>query len=95
MEPIVQRGESLSFSGKVSRLATRLREPMWQRYGANLLAGKLAGVGLTLLVMAAVTGLFFAKAFAAAALPWATCMTHALHRATDLQHVYALRAGIP
>ncbi len=65
MKPIVQRGGSLSFSEKISRLATRLREPKWQRYGATMLAGKLAGVGLTLLVMAVVGGLFFAKVYAA------------------------------
>jgi Amt family ammonium transporter len=61
----VQRGESLSFSKKISRLATRLGEPKWQRYGATMLFGRFAGVGLTLLVMAAIGGLFFAKVYAA------------------------------
>ena len=65
MKPIVQRGTSLSLSQKCSRLATRLREPEWRRYGATLLAGKVAGVGLTLLIMAAVTGIFFGKVLAA------------------------------
>ncbi|MGB6193491.1 MAG: ammonium transporter, partial [Terracidiphilus sp.] len=65
MKSIVQRGKSLSFAEKISRLATRLHEPQWRRYGATLLAGKLAGVGLTLLAMAAIGGLFFAKVYAA------------------------------
>jgi len=65
MERIVQRGEYLSFSQKFSRLAARLREPSWRRYGATLLAGKVAGVAIALLVMAAVTGVFFAKVLAA------------------------------
>jgi hypothetical protein len=45
MTPIVQRGNSLSFWGKISRLATRLSEPKWQRYGAQCLPAKWAGVG--------------------------------------------------
>jgi len=65
MKLIVQRRESLSFAGKFSRLTARLREPKWQRYGATLLAGKLAGVGLTLLTMAVVGGIFFMKVYAA------------------------------
>ena len=46
MNPIVRPGRSLSFSQKLTRLAERLRQPMWQKYGATVLAGKLAGVGL-------------------------------------------------
>ena len=65
MKSIVRRGGSLSFAQKLSRLRARLREPQWRRYGATMLAGKLAGVGLTLLIMAAVTGVFFAKVMAA------------------------------
>lgn len=65
MKLIVRRGESPSFAEKISRLVTRLREPQWQRYGATMLLGKLAGVGMTLLVMTAITGLFFAKVLAA------------------------------
>ncbi|HKU25854.1 MAG TPA: hypothetical protein VJQ54_10310 [Candidatus Sulfotelmatobacter sp.] len=59
------RKDSLSFGQKLSRLATRLREKEWQRYGATVFAGKLAGLGVTLLIMAAVGSLFFAKVYAA------------------------------
>ncbi len=37
----------------------------WRRYGATLLGGKVAGVGITLLVMAVISGLFFTKVYAA------------------------------
>jgi hypothetical protein len=36
----------LSLSEKFSRLAVRLRDPEWRRYGGTLLGGKLLGVGL-------------------------------------------------
>jgi ammonium transporter, Amt family len=65
MKSIVRPGESLSLAQKLSRLQERLKEPQWRRYGATLLAGKVAGVACTLLVMAAVTGVFFAKVLAA------------------------------
>lgn len=65
MRPNRKRAMSLSLSQKISRLTTRLCEPEWRRYGATLLAGKMAGVGLTLLIMLTVTGIFFAKVMAA------------------------------
>jgi len=65
MKSIVQRRESQSFAQKLSRLATRLRDAEWRRYGATLLAGKVLGVAITLLIMAGVTGLLFAKVYAA------------------------------
>ena len=65
MKSIVRRRDSLSFAQKLSRLADRMREPQWRRYGATLLAGKVAGVGLTLVVMACITGVLFAKVYAA------------------------------
>src|SRR5579862_7751008 len=65
MKSIVRQGKSLPFAEKLSRLADRLRKPEWRRYGATLLAGKVVGVGCTLLIMAAVTGLFFTKVLAA------------------------------
>src|SRR6202050_2051953 len=61
----VRQRSSLSFSQKLSRLGSRLREPEWRRYGATLLGGKVAGVGITLLVMAVISGLFFTKVYAA------------------------------
>jgi Amt family ammonium transporter len=65
MKSIVRRGESLSFSQKISRLAVRVRDREWRKYGATMLFGKVAGVGSTLLIMAAVTGIFFSKVLAA------------------------------
>jgi Amt family ammonium transporter len=65
MKSIVRRRDSLSFAEKLSRLAKRLREPQWQRYGVTMLTGKVAGVLLTLAIMAGVTGLLFAKVYAA------------------------------
>jgi Amt family ammonium transporter len=40
------REERLSWSQKISRLGSRMRDPEWRRYGRLLLAGKLAGVAL-------------------------------------------------
>jgi hypothetical protein len=54
----------LSLSGKLSRLRTRLRTPEWRRYAGTLLAGKVLGVGLVLLLMFVVGGLFFAHVYA-------------------------------
>ena len=65
MKSIVQRRESQSFAQKLSRLASRLKDAEWRRYGATLLAGKVLGVAITLLIMAGVTGLLFAKVYAA------------------------------
>jgi Amt family ammonium transporter len=65
MKSIVRRGKSESLASKLSRLATRLRDKEWRRYGATLLAGKVMGVGLTLMIMAAITGIFFTKVLAA------------------------------
>jgi Amt family ammonium transporter len=36
----------LSFSQKVSRLAGRMKDPQWRRYGATLLAGKMLGLAI-------------------------------------------------
>jgi hypothetical protein len=53
-------------------LAARLCDPEWRRYGTTLLTGKIAGVGLTLLIMTTVSGIFFAKVMAADTrwIPW-------------------------
>jgi Amt family ammonium transporter len=65
MSAIPQFGKKLSLSEKFSRLAGRLRTPEWRRYGKLLFAGKLAGVGLTLVLMAAMSYLFFGRVYAA------------------------------
>ena len=54
----------LSLSQKFSRLCTRMKNPEWRRYGATLFAGKMLGVGLVLLIMVVVTGLFFTHVYA-------------------------------
>jgi ammonium transporter, Amt family len=46
--PAKVQGPKLSLSKKMSRLATRMRDPEWRRYGAIVLGGKLIGVGLLL-----------------------------------------------
>src|ERR1700719_3016609 len=58
MSEIPKYGKKLSFSQKLSRLAVRLRNPEWRRYGKLLLAGKGIGVALVLLVIG-VTSIFF------------------------------------
>ena len=65
MRSIVRQRSSLTFAQKYSRLRERLRKPEWRQYGATVFAGKLAGVGLTLLIMAVISGLVFAKVYAA------------------------------
>jgi len=60
-----QYRKKLSLSEKLSRLAVRLRAPEWRRYGKLLFAGKLMGVGLTLVVMAAMSYLVFGRVYAA------------------------------
>ena len=58
------RGPRLSLSEKFSRLRVRLRNSEWRRYGGTLLAGKVIGVGLVLLLMGVFTGLFFTHVYA-------------------------------
>src|SRR4030088_573306 len=56
-------------SEKLSRLATRLRDPEWRRYGGLLLGGKAMGIGLVLLIITVVSGLFFGHVYAQTAAP--------------------------
>jgi Amt family ammonium transporter len=65
MSAIPQFGKKLSLSEKFSRLGIRLRTPEWRRYGKLLFVGKLAGVGLTLVVMTAMSYFFFGRVYAA------------------------------
>src|ERR1700690_890053 len=60
-----KRVSRLSLAQKFSRLSVRLRDPEWRRYGQTLLAGKAIGVGLVLLVITVVSGLFFSHVLAA------------------------------
>src|SRR5712691_7734739 len=60
-----RKGPKLSLAQKFSRLAVRLRDPEWRRYGRLLLAGKAMGVGLVLLIITVVSGVFFSHVYAA------------------------------
>src|SRR4030081_3627643 len=61
MRSIAQKGSrsKLSLSQKFSRLAGRLREPEWRKYGSLLLTGKLMGIGLMFLIITVISGVFF------------------------------------
>jgi Amt family ammonium transporter len=60
-----RRAQQLSLARKLSRLSVRLRDPEWRRYGKLLLAGKAMGVGLVLLIITVVSGVFFSHVLAA------------------------------
>src|SRR5690348_2629461 len=58
--------EKLTFSQKLIRLRTRLRDPEWRRFGTLLLAGKLTALGLLVVAFAFTNpGLLGMRAFAA------------------------------
>jgi Amt family ammonium transporter len=63
------RRNRMTFPQKLSRLATRLTDAEWRRYGGTLIAGKMIGVAAVLLCIATISGLFFARVFAADAAP--------------------------
>ena len=56
---------TLSFSKKVNRLGSRLKDAQWRRYGLTLLAGKVAGVGGVLLIAFFITQTFLTSVHAA------------------------------
>lgn len=58
-------GPCLSFSQKISRLGTRLKDREWRRYGALLWCGKTLGVIAALFAMHVITQTFFTKVYAA------------------------------
>src|ERR1700750_974244 len=49
--PALARGERLTFSSKVDRLAGRLKQPEWRRYAKLLIAGKLLGLAAVFGIM--------------------------------------------
>ncbi|GAC1669572.1 MAG: ammonium transporter [Candidatus Acidiferrum sp.] len=55
MAEFFQSRAKLPLSQKVSRLAGRLKDPEWRRYGKLLMGGKLAGVAITLAAIAVIT----------------------------------------
>ena len=60
MKSGIRRNEKrLSLSQKFSRLAGRLRDPEWRRYGRTLLLGKGLGIAVLLLAITVVSGLVF------------------------------------
>ena len=69
MSVIAKGKKKMSLSGKFSRLAMRLRDPEWRRYGGLLLGGKAMGIGLVLLIITVISGLFFGHVYAQTAAP--------------------------
>jgi Amt family ammonium transporter len=57
--------EKLTISQKFSRLAVRLRDPEWRRYGTLLIAGKGLGLMILMLAIVVISGLFGAQVYAA------------------------------
>ncbi len=57
--------DKLSFAQKFSRLASRLKDSEWRRYGLTLFAGKAMGVGIVMMLITVVSALFFTSAMAA------------------------------
>ena len=69
MSVIAEKRKRLSLSQKFSRLAGRLRDREWRKYGGTLFAGKMMGIGLVLLIMTIVSGLFFTHVYAQTGTP--------------------------
>jgi Amt family ammonium transporter len=65
MSAIPQPRKKLSLTQRFSRLALRLRDPEWQRYGRLLLIGKATGLGVVLLLITVISGLLFGRVYAA------------------------------
>jgi ammonium transporter, Amt family len=57
-------GTKPSMPQKLSRLAQRLRQPEWRRYGGLLLGGKAIGLAIVLMIIAVTTGAFFTRVYA-------------------------------
>src|SRR5450631_1417526 len=65
MPPVLKQRSKLSYSQKLSRLATRLKDPEWRQYGRTLLLGKALGIASVLLVIGLLSVTVFAKVYAA------------------------------
>lgn len=65
MATLHQAERRLSLQGKLSRLAKRLRDPEWRRYGKLLILGKATGIALVLMAIVAVTYLIGVRVYAA------------------------------
>src|SRR5690349_4544710 len=52
--PVLARGERMTFSSKLTRLADRMQQPEWRRYGKLLIAGKLLGIAAVFAIMLAI-----------------------------------------
>src|SRR6476620_8667758 len=52
--PVLAGGERMTFSSKLDRLAGRLKQPEWRRYGKLLVAGKLLGIAAVFAIMLAI-----------------------------------------
>src|SRR5256884_1131430 len=61
----LQEGKKLPLAEKFTRLKTRLGDPEWRRYGTLLFAGKAMGIGLVLLIITVISGLFLSHVLAA------------------------------
>ena len=59
----------LTFAGKLSRLAARLRNPEWRRYGGTLFAGKMLGMAMVLMFIFVVGTVAFSTAYAQSPTP--------------------------
>ncbi len=55
MSAMLKNGPRLSYPEKLSRLALRMRDPEWRRYGMTLMAGKMLGLALLAAIIIAIT----------------------------------------
>ena len=65
MRPNSGQRQRLSLAAKLSRLAGRLRDKEWRRYGGLLIAGKAIGLVAVLAVIYLVSNFCFAHVYAA------------------------------
>ena len=64
-----KRETRLTLAGKLARLATRLRNPEWRRYGGTLFAGKMLGMAMVLMFIFVIGSLIFTNVYAQSASP--------------------------